>query len=168
MSDSLTIEEHRSRVWRYILFTSLGIALLFLILFLVNNSPLIVGIFRLIAFIGFAGFIMSALQLQGKTKEIKMKLDDGQLIVNYYSSTTKNQEELFDVDTINRVEKHPAPAIWKIIPRNDSAKLEISFTDTSNILSLLRYRGQDIYVSHSDAQKAVRFLEEHLFSNYKK
>jgi hypothetical protein len=164
MSDSLTIEEHRSRTWRYILFTSLGIAILFLILFLVNNNPLIIDIFRLFAFIGFAGFIMSALQLQGKKKGIKMKLDDGQLIVNYYSSTTKNQEELFDVDTINRVEKHPAPAIWKIIPRNDSAKLEISFTDTSNILSLLRYRGQDIYVSHSDAQKAVRFLEEHLSS----
>jgi hypothetical protein len=162
MSDSLTIQEHRSSVWKYILSISAGIAILFLILFLVSTNPLIVGIFRLIAFIGFAGFVMGILQLQGKTKEIKIQQNEDQLVINYYSSTAKNQEELFEIATIHRIEKHPAPPIWKIIPRNDCAKLQISFTDTSNTLSMLRYRGQDIYVSHSDAQKAVHFLEEHL------
>jgi hypothetical protein len=162
MSDSITIEEHRSSVWKYILSISLGIAILFLILFLVNHNPLIVGIFRLIAFIGFAGFVMGILQLQGKRKEIKIQQNEEQLVINYYSSTAKNQEELFEIDSINRVKKDPAPPIWKIIPRKDCAKLQISFTDTSNILSLLRYRGQDIYVSPSDAQKAVHFLKEHL------
>jgi hypothetical protein len=164
-NDKLTISEHRSSVWEWVLSISLLVAILFLILFLVSSNPLVIGIFRLIAFIGFAAFVLAILQQQGKMEKIEIKLKDDELIVNYYSSLQKSQEELFDIDTIDHVEKQPAPAIWKIIPRKDCAKLQISFTDTPNILSLLRFRGRDLYVSHSQAQKAIQFLSEHHISS---
>jgi hypothetical protein len=162
MPGSLTIEEHISSVWKYILTVSLLDAIVFLILFLVNNTPLLVGIFRLVAFIGFAVFVLALLQMMGKTKEIKFALKEDKLYISYYLSLEKSQEEIFEVETIDQVKNLSAPAIWFLIPRNDSAKLQISFTDTSNKLSILRFQGHDLYVSKADAQKVVRFLDENI------
>lgn len=161
-NDKLTIEEHRSSVWKPILFISLFVAILFFILFLIVHDPLMIGIFRLVAFIGFAAFVLSFLQIQGKISRIKIEPGKEKLIISYFSSSQKSQEELFDIATIDQVKQCSAPAVWKVIPRKDCSKLQISFTDSSNELSLLRRKGRDLYVTHSDAKKAVNFLDKHL------
>lgn len=162
MPDSLTIEEHRSSAWKLILYGSLFVTILFVILFLVIHNLLLIGIFRLIAFIGFACLVLAILRLQGTEQRIEIDIDDNQLRIKYFSSIQKNQEELIELETIDRIEKQPAPAIWRFIPRRDCSKLQISFTDTPNILSLLRYKDRDLYINHSDARKAIGFFGQQL------
>ncbi|HYW35762.1 MAG TPA: hypothetical protein VE868_10180 [Balneolaceae bacterium] len=165
MQDRITVSEHTSSAWKLILFASLFDTVVFFILFLLISDPLTVSIFRFLAFIGFAGIVLAGLQLQGRTKKIEIECDEEQIKITYYLSSRGNQEEIFELGTVDQITKQPAPRIWNLIPRKDSSKLQISFTDTSNKLSLLRFKGKDLYVTHSDAQKVVSFFKSRVSSS---
>ena len=165
MTKSITISEYISSVWRVILTSSLSLSIVFLILFLLLQSPLLVGIFRLCSFIFFAISVLSVLQMRGKTQKIDLELYPEELKINYFISTRKNQEEIFKVNEIEQIKQSPAPPIWNVIPRKNSTKLLISFIDTSTTLPFLRFKGRDLYVTSSDAQKVVEFFEQHIQSS---
>jgi hypothetical protein len=141
---------------------SLSDAILFFILFWFTATPLLTDIFKLLAFIGFAALVIAFLQSRAKIQEMEIEIGDQRLHINYFRSSEKNSEELFELDTIDQIQKLPAPPIWRIFPRRGCTKMEISFTDTSNKLSLFRFQGRDRYLTPSEAQKIETFLQEHI------
>ena len=161
MADNLTFREHTSSVWKPLKIVFLTTAILFTILFWQFNDPLWTGIFRLLAFVGFAGLLLAFLQTRQRTNKIELIVNKSQLQVNYYRNAKKQQEELFEMDTIKQINKEPAPVIWLMLPRNDCQKFIISFTDSRNTLSLFRFESRDIYVSLPDAKKTAKFLASH-------
>lgn len=141
---------------------SLAVSALFLLPYLLINNPIIVGFSRLIAFAGFAALVIAFLQTRGRTDHIKLTVDDTNLVVRYFKSSDKKQEELFDLKTMDEIKCRPAPPIWKIIPRNDSSEFRISFNDSENVLNMFRVDGRNIYIRNTDVNLLKHFLVKNI------
>lgn len=162
MESSCTIREDKAEAWNWIMGISIAVTLLFFILYAVFSNTVLAGFSRLIAFAGFATLVIAYLQTRGRTDQIKLTVDDKNLVVRYFQSSEKKQEELFDVKTIDEIKCRPAPPIWKIIPRNNSSEFRISFTDSENILNMFRVDGRDIYIRNTDVNLLKHFLVKNI------
>jgi hypothetical protein len=160
MQNKCIVSQHASSVWKTLITGGLIVTVLFIVLSAISDAPLFKGVFRLIAFSGFAITALSYLQFRGKPQEIELEFDTEHLIITYFGESKKTQEELFELETISRIVRIENPRVWKIVPRSDCSKFLISFTDHKTTLSLFRFEGRDLCISHQDAQRAERFLEE--------
>ncbi len=162
MQNKCTISEHTSSIWRALIIGGLTVSVLFVLLLVLSDDALAGGIFRLIAFGGFAVVMLSYLHIRGKAQKIELRFDKERLIITYFSESKKTQEELFELETISSIIRIENPPVWKILPRNDCSRFMISFTDRNNTLSLFRFEGRDLCLSHPDAAKTEKFLDEYL------
>ena len=92
MSDQITIRNSISKTWGIISISGLIISVIFFFALSYSGSPLWIGIFRLLAFIGFAAAVISYLQHREKTKKITLLVDESQIIVQYFIASRKEQE----------------------------------------------------------------------------
>lgn len=162
MQGKCAISEHTSSIWRTLIAGSLTVTGVSIVLFILSDHILFEGILRLIAFGGFAITVLSYLQTRGKEQEIELLFNEKHLMVTYFGESKKTQEEFFELETIANIIRIKNPRVWKILPRSDCSKFLISFTDSKNTLSIFRFEGRDLCVSHPDAEKTEKFLRKHL------
>jgi hypothetical protein len=161
MSDQITIRNSISKTWGIISISGLIISVIFFFALSYSGSPLWIGIFRLLAFIGFAAAVISYLQHREKTKKITLLVDESQIIVQYFIASRKEQEELFERDTVKTIKVKSAPAIWGFFPRNELRKFLITFTDSKNTLSFFKFGGKNLFISTDDAATVQDFLGQY-------
>lgn len=161
MQNDITIHEYRSPMWTYLVRVLLLLALLFFGAYLLIENTLWTGILRLAAFASFAGLVVVWLKVRHMPKRITLSLTSDHLVVHYFEKTKEIKEELFERDTIKRIQKKEARSIADFLSQTTAFTFIISFSDTDNELSLFIYSGQHIKIAEPDAQVLESFLTQH-------
>ncbi len=162
MEKKCSVQEYISPTWEWIMMGSVAIAVLFTALFILFDNALLGGLFRLFAFAGFAGFVLAFLQKRSRIDSIDLAVDNKNLTITYNKSSEIQQEELFDIETIEDIQIRTAPPIWKVFPRSSAVQFMISFTDSENTLCMFRLEGRNVYLSKKDTKAVKAFLKNHI------
>lgn len=161
MAKPLTIQEQRHNIWKT---SSIISAVLCIVLFLVfwnTRDPFWTGIFRLGAFIFFAGAVISYLKIMDGPLQVSLSSTDKLLLVTYQKKGETIQEEEFKRDTIKQIvptSNGKDQLISYLQP--GTATFEVSFKDTDRELFLFEFGGRPLFFDQSSQKKITNYLNE--------
>jgi|GEM_PF-619401 hypothetical protein len=158
MPQSMTVNEYQSSIWKNLTGVSVLITIIFGAAFLFTNNTLWAGIFRLLAFAGFAGVVLAALRLREKPVTLNLETNNKHLIVRYMLKNKELKEELFEREAIKNIEKKEVSKMKNFLSKSDAYKYVISFTDTDTRLSMLTNNGRDLHLSRQASAQVDAFL----------
>lgn len=159
MANYLKIREQTHKIWR-ILSTVSGILCIVLFLtFWYTNDAFWTGIFRLGAFIFFAGAMLSYLKTMGGPLMISLDTTDDLLIVSYHKKGETIHEEEFDKNAIKKVEiTNNDKNLFSSYLQPRSATFKVHFTDTEQELFLFEFSGRPLSFDKKTQQKISNYL----------
>jgi len=161
MQKTISMREFRSPAWRYLAFICIAIAVIFGVAYWITDNTFWAGIFRLMAFAGFAAWVLVLLQLREKPKTLQFELTDTHFFIRYYLNEDALKEELFERKTILNIEPEKVSQKWNPFSKATPCKYIITFTDTDTELSMLTFGGRNLWVSEQDAAKLNDFFARH-------
>lgn len=164
MNHTLSIYEYQPPVWKKLALISLIIAVISFGASWVTSNILWASIFQLVAFSAFTGTVLAFLQFRTKPQKITLQVNSNHLTIDYQLQNDNLKEELFERDTIKKIEKLEVVFRWDFFSMLDGYKYIISFTDTKNELSVFTFSGRDLYISAGEAAVLDNFLDEHNLS----
>lgn len=161
MSDSLTIQEQQHSFWKTISIICGIFCIILFVVFWNTNDPFWTGIFRLGAFVFFAGTVLSYLKIMDGPLLVSLRSTDEVLLVSYQKKDETIQEEEFERNTIenittttkgkNQVTSYLQPG---------SAAFEIHFNDTDRTLFLFEFGGRPLLFNESSQQEITNYLHK--------
>lgn len=161
MENIAEIEEYRSPIWKFLALFSGLIAVIFLSAYLFVSDPFWGGIFRFIAFIGFAGIVLLILKIREQPKKIEVKLTPEHLSILYFDDKEKVKEEFYERETIKNIQRKNVSPTWDFLTDPKIYQHIISFSDTETTLSVFIYSGRNIHLNEKDSSKFETFLSNH-------
>lgn len=161
MQNGILIHEHRSPVWRYLAIGLFIVTIAFTGVWFFAEDVLWSGMFRFGAFACFASLVLVWLRIRQAPLALRVKANDDHLFIHYFLDGEEKKEELFERNTIRRIERKAEALFWSSNENANACKFIISFTDTTNTLSVFIYSGREISLSEKDAQKFETFLSDH-------
>lgn len=161
MDQQITIEEKYSGYWIQI---TIGIAILtviFLVAYSMSSDILWEGIFRLIAFAGLAGTVMSALKVMQGKFTIHFEIENKNLSISYLKGDRTVGNDLFPLDDVGMLytENH-ASFMGENLFFNDQ-NVRFIPVESDRPLYLVKVNGRPLALPVKDAEKVLRFVAAH-------
>lgn len=161
VANSIAVKEQTHRLWKTMAAVSAILCALFFLIFWLLTNPFWTGIFRLIAFVFFAGAVLGYLKVMNGPLLVSLDTTDELLLVSYQKKGDVVQEEQFERDTIESVTttKSANDLLTKLLQPN-SAGFQISFTDTDRPLALFEFGGRTLLFDSSGQNKINNYLKD--------
>lgn len=161
MSESISLHEHRSPVWRSLARALFAATLLLGCAWLLTADIFWAGVFRMLAFAALAGLVLVVLRLRKPPLDLRLDIDPTNLMVYYFLGGEKVKEELFERDTIKHIRKFPYAPALSFLKKNRTYTFRISFTDTDTVLNIFIYGGRTLLLNDKEASAFESFLAAH-------
>lgn len=162
--NQIRIEEKFSRFWPAFAILSVGIALIFFLLYIRTDHVLYEGYFRLIAFVSFAAGLLSYFKLRdGKMVLLMERTDDGDLRIRYELKNKVIQEDAWSLKEIDsvKVDEMPNTSLYNDIVTGDRCVM-IQLKNNKGMFYLNSLNNRVIPLNEADAEKIRQFVQSGL------
>lgn len=158
MVKTITINENQSLSWRWTLYLSLCLTILFFTLFYQFENVVIANYARLAAFISFATAVFASLKLMEGRRTIAIEADEKKLIIILKKKEAIIKENQYPISEIESIT--PVPALVTLPFSEVTVPLPSSFTykitlNTSDKSFYLFHFGGAVLSVHKKQQEAL-------------
>ena len=159
MADSIKVKEQTHNFWTTVAAVSAILCVIFFLIFWLISNPFWSGILRLVAFVFFAGAVLGYLKVMDGPLFVSLEATEDLLLVSYHKEGEVIQKEQFERNTIAEITTTQSTnnLLTKLF-QPDSAKFEISFTDTEHPLALFEFSGRQLLFDPSGQQEITHYL----------
>ncbi|MDZ7680210.1 MAG: hypothetical protein U5J63_00525 [Fodinibius sp.] len=161
VAHTITIKEESYSFWRMVAGICGILCVLFFVIFWLYSDPFWTSIWRLVAFIFFAGAVMAYLKVMDGPLHVTLEATDDLLLVRYLKKGQTIQEEQFERDTIAEISNsQKSKNLFTNLLQPQSAAFRISFTDTDQQLFLFEFSGRRLLFNRSAQGDIMHYLRE--------
>lgn len=159
MTEHLKIREQTHKIWKTLSMISGVLCILLFLIFWYTNDAFWTGIFRLGAFIFFAGAVLSYLKIMNGPLTVSLETTDDLLVVSYHKKGETIHEEEFDKNSIKKVEiTNSDNNLLSSYLQPRSASFKVHFTDTERELFLFEFSGRPLSFDQKTQRKVTDYL----------
>lgn len=162
MDNSLTVKEIHLKYWRpFTIMLGVATVLLFVV-FLKLDDPLWESIFRIGAFLCFAGTVFGGLKLMEGNLILKLQIEDQKLLVKYYKDGKIVRKEDFELSEIHNIFPSVPKENWSLpFTGTRFEGFIIDFNDSDRVLFLFEFGGRPLVFSSEKVEQISAFLSQH-------
>lgn len=161
MSNSLTVKEQTHTFWKTLTIICGILCVALFVVFWRSTDPFWTGIFRLGAFIFFAGTVLGYLKFMDGPLLVTLTAAEELLLVTYRKNEKTIQEEEFKRKTIKSIRTDkPGTTDLTTYLQPRTATFKISFTDTDRELFLFEFSGRPLLFGQKAQNQIKDFLGE--------
>ncbi len=162
MDNSITVKEIHLKYWRpFTIILGMATVVLFVIFWNLND-PLWESIFRIGAFLCFAGTVFGALKLIEGSLILKLRIEDQKLNVRYFKEGKIVREEDFDLSEINGIFPSVPNKNWSLpFIKSRFEGFIINFNDSEHVLFLFEFGGRPLVFPSEKVEQITSFLSQY-------
>lgn len=162
MNNSLTVKEIHLRYWRPFTITLGAATVLFFVIFWTLEDPLWESIFRIAAFLCFAGTVFGGLKLMEGNLILNLKVADQKLIIEYFKDGKIVRKEDYELSEINNIFPSVPKENWSLpFTGTRFEGFIIDFNDSDHVLFLFEFGGRPLVFSSEKVDQIITFLSQH-------